>query len=348
MRSMPWATTCLPELRQSLTNSPDSPVTPTLTDRLPRRRLLLAGVLLGALLAAWWLGLRPAGALPSPHGWQAAGTFSARRCSRHGTTKKPDRTACHLCTLSGADRKGGPRDAAHRPAAAVSLSLAGGLILGFLGSRVWWPERRTFATRMVVAPARLLADAAALRMNSSGPRSSCCRGHHSADCGHCHRAALLGHSGQHSPRPQEETPQETRVRPSACSGPGRCGCSRCAGRMRAEMTCMRFTGSSAACAPRQPDSSARPTPPASSSPMKPALPRSLDRALCAAGAGAALRHRQWVVRRRVVRGTTARHDRPLQGMLLVLAGKSGPGLAERQLDRRLRVAARRQRTSGAF
>ncbi len=130
-------------------------MTNLLTDRFPRRRMLLTLVLLAAVIAGLWLGLKPSGVLPSQPGWKAAGAFFGAAfqpaVDYENRTGLPAEAAPFLVQTGRA-----AVETLRIALAAVSLSIAGGLVLGFLGSRVWWPERRTLAARMVWLPARLL------------------------------------------------------------------------------------------------------------------------------------------------------------------------------------------------
>ena len=128
-----------------------------LTDRRPRGRLwlLTALVLLAAVMGAVWLELKPAGLAPAGAGWEVAGRFFSAAlhpaADYENRADLPAETPPFLLQTARA-----AVETLRIALAAVSLSLAGGLVLGFLGSRVWWPERRTFVARMVWLPARLL------------------------------------------------------------------------------------------------------------------------------------------------------------------------------------------------
>jgi phosphonate transport system permease protein len=124
-------------------------------ERLPRRRLLCGFILLAAVASALWLNLKPSGLTPARGGWETTGQFFL-------TALQP--------ALDYENRSGLPADAPsflsqiaraavetlRMALAAVSLSLAGGLVLGFLGSRVWWPERHRLLPRLIWFPVRLL------------------------------------------------------------------------------------------------------------------------------------------------------------------------------------------------
>ncbi|HPF69957.1 MAG TPA: ABC transporter permease subunit [Candidatus Krumholzibacteria bacterium] len=115
------------------------------------------GVLVLGLAAAWASGrvldLRAGDLAPGAGGWQLAGDFFGRALrpalafegaydgGRLGVVLQAGRAA--VTTVAFA-------------AAAVSLSLVGGLVMGFLGSSAWWPGRRAAA---VTVPVRLLAAA---------------------------------------------------------------------------------------------------------------------------------------------------------------------------------------------
>jgi len=126
-----------------------------MSERLPRRRLLCGCILLAAVVSALWLNLKPGGLTPARGGWESTGQFFL-------TAFQP--------ALDYENRTGLPADAPsflsqiaraavetlRMALAAVSLSLAGGLVLGFLGSRVWWPERHRLLPRLLWFPVRLL------------------------------------------------------------------------------------------------------------------------------------------------------------------------------------------------
>jgi phosphonate transport system permease protein len=127
----------------------------TVSERLPRRRLLCALILAAAVVSALWLNLTPSGLTPSGGGWETTGRFFLNAFQP---------------ALDYEDRSGLPADAPaflsqiaraavetlRMALAAVSLSIAGGLVLGFLGSRVWWPERRRLLPCLLWVPVRLL------------------------------------------------------------------------------------------------------------------------------------------------------------------------------------------------
>ncbi len=101
--------------------------------------LVVAGMGLAALAAAWILDLAPGQLVPGPGGLALAGEFFARAASpalafegswtdggRFGVLAQAGRAAVQTVVFA---------------AAAVSLSVAAGLVLGFLGAGSWWPAR---------------------------------------------------------------------------------------------------------------------------------------------------------------------------------------------------------------
>lgn len=114
---------------------------PSLAERRPWpvRRLVIGGLVVVAVLAAAWLDLTWEGLMPGRGGWELAGRFF------EGAMRP---------ALDYEDRAGLPPDAApfltrvaeaavntlRLALAAVSLSLIGGLALGFCACSGWWPE----------------------------------------------------------------------------------------------------------------------------------------------------------------------------------------------------------------
>ncbi|MFN0125712.1 MAG: PhnE/PtxC family ABC transporter permease [Verrucomicrobiales bacterium] len=114
---------------------------PSLADRRPWpvRRLVIGGLVLLAIIAAAWLDLTPRGLMPGRGGWELAARFF------EGALRP---------AIDYEDRSGLPPDAApflsrvaeaavetlRLALAAVSLSLVGGLVLGFCVCSGWWPE----------------------------------------------------------------------------------------------------------------------------------------------------------------------------------------------------------------
>lgn len=106
----------------------------------PARRTFLLLVLVLAGVSGWWLGLRPGALIPATGGMELAGRFL-------GAALTP--------ALDYESRAGLPEgvvpfwrqvmsaavETLRVAVTAVSLSLVGGLLLGFLGSSAWWPRR---------------------------------------------------------------------------------------------------------------------------------------------------------------------------------------------------------------
>lgn len=112
---------------------------PTRSWRGGRRYLLLA-ILTAGILAAWGLGLRPSQLLIGPERLKICTAFAraaltpAMNYEAHSVPPGTPPFPLKVIAALGATIK--------YAAAAVSLSLVGGALLGFLGSSSWWPPRR--------------------------------------------------------------------------------------------------------------------------------------------------------------------------------------------------------------
>jgi phosphonate transport system permease protein len=130
-------------------------MTQSFSDRLPRRRLLCGFILLAAIISALWLKLTPSGLTPARGGWDSTGRFFLTAFQPafdyENRTGLPSDAPSFLSQITRA-----AVETLRMALAAVSLSLVGGLVMGFLGSRVWWPERHRLLPRLLWFPVRLL------------------------------------------------------------------------------------------------------------------------------------------------------------------------------------------------
>lgn len=122
------------------------------TGSLGMALLVTAGMLAAAAAAAAILELGPGSLLPGVGGLRLAGEFLGRAFDPALAFEGPWGGGGRFGVLVQAG------EAAVRTvvfaAAALSLSLVGGLVLGALGASAWWPDRRAAA---VAVPARALA-----------------------------------------------------------------------------------------------------------------------------------------------------------------------------------------------
>ncbi len=130
-------------------------MTPPLTERLPRRRLLCGFILLAAVVSALWLNLKPSGLIPARGGWESTGRFFLTAfqpaLDYENRSGLPPEAPSFLSQIARA-----AVETLRMALAAVSLSVAGGLVMGFLGSRVWWPDRDRLLPRLIWFPVRIL------------------------------------------------------------------------------------------------------------------------------------------------------------------------------------------------
>lgn len=116
--------------------------------------LVVLGLAVAAVLAAVQLGLAPAGLVPGSGGLRLAGGFFGRAASPalafEGAWSGGGRWGVLVQALEAAVQT------VVFAAAAVSLSLAAGLVLGFLGAGARWPGRRA---ALVAGPVRVLTAA---------------------------------------------------------------------------------------------------------------------------------------------------------------------------------------------
>ncbi len=121
----------------------------------PVRRLLLLCLLAAVLASGHWLGLSWEGLKPSGAGWTLVNAFFGKAFQPawdyESTFGLPAERVPFLGTIGQA-----AVETLRYALAAVSLSLAGGLVLGFLGSSVWWPEGRPWWARGVWGVARFI------------------------------------------------------------------------------------------------------------------------------------------------------------------------------------------------
>lgn len=120
------------------------------------RRWVLLTILIAGFVAAWGLDLRPSQLIPSSGGWSLVGEFFAGAVTPATTYEAdfvPEGTRPLLVkALEAAGRT------AVFAAAAVSISVVLGLLLGFLGSTAWWSDeqRRHRLTPTVYGITRLI------------------------------------------------------------------------------------------------------------------------------------------------------------------------------------------------
>ena len=105
----------------------------------PVRRMVLGALVVLAVLAAGWLDLTWRGLLPGRGGWELAGRFFAGALAPawdyEDRSGLPAEAAPFLVRVAAATV-----NTLRIALAAVSLSLVGGLILGFFACSGWWPE----------------------------------------------------------------------------------------------------------------------------------------------------------------------------------------------------------------
>jgi phosphonate transport system permease protein len=127
----------------------------------PRRQTLLALAIIG-ILCAFYLDLNPA-QLISSDGWKIASDFFA--AAFHPALSYQDTNASATWDPLLLKAAKGMLRTFQYALMAMSVSLIGGLIFGFLGSKKWWPQRRKpiisallntayIATRAIMAFAR--------------------------------------------------------------------------------------------------------------------------------------------------------------------------------------------------
>ena len=102
-----------------------------------RGATVLALLCLGAL-CAWWLQLSPSGLLPREGGVKLAGQFFARALTPAWDYETPPPEGTPPLVMKALE---GARRTVVFAAAGMSLALIFGLLLGFLGSSAWWPQR---------------------------------------------------------------------------------------------------------------------------------------------------------------------------------------------------------------
>jgi phosphonate transport system permease protein len=102
-----------------------------------RRRVVVAIVAAG-LAAAWWLELRPSQLAPGEGGLELAGEFFAAALTP-AWTYEADFVPDHVAPLPVRALLAATRTVLFA-AAAVSISIVIGLLLGLLGSTAWWPD----------------------------------------------------------------------------------------------------------------------------------------------------------------------------------------------------------------
>ncbi len=119
---------------------------PTAAQRLPSRhygtrRWVILGGIVAVFICSWWLELKPQGLLPPDASrWDRTGRFFAAALSPaldyQDELTPDDAPPILLKALHGAGLT------LRYAAAAMSLAVPVGLVLGFLGSRSWWPQPR--------------------------------------------------------------------------------------------------------------------------------------------------------------------------------------------------------------
>jgi phosphonate transport system permease protein len=103
-----------------------------------------AAILVTGLVSAWWLGLAPSGLIPGEEGLRVAGRFVAAAASPaldYQDPAVPAEAPALLAKVLEAMRK-----TLVFAAAAMSLAVPAGVLLGFLGASAWWrddPRRAT-------------------------------------------------------------------------------------------------------------------------------------------------------------------------------------------------------------
>jgi phosphonate transport system permease protein len=103
-----------------------------------------AAILVTGLVSAWWLGLAPSGLIPGEEGLRVAGRFVAAAASPaldYQDPAVPAEAPALLAKVLEAMRK-----TLVFAAAAMSLAVPAGVLLGFLGASAWWRDAPRRAT----------------------------------------------------------------------------------------------------------------------------------------------------------------------------------------------------------
>jgi len=108
-----------------------------------KRALVLVGILLAGATSAWTLGLTPSGFMPGAGSWRVVGRFFMAAFSPALQSQSDLGTDLLPRTLAGA------LNTVIFAAAAMSIALASGLVLGVLASERWW---RLFPATRAVRP----------------------------------------------------------------------------------------------------------------------------------------------------------------------------------------------------
>lgn len=114
---------------------------------LRTRPLILLGLLVAGLLAAWNLGLDPRALWPEPDRWELFGRFLGAAFRPAVISQADGATGLGPRVLSGA------ANTVAFAAAAMSLSLVFGLLLGLVASERWWRGFGASRLRRRIAPA---------------------------------------------------------------------------------------------------------------------------------------------------------------------------------------------------